>query len=361
MIEFTENQGRTIASALTALSLVVVAGVVVGAGWLVVKALGILAPAIVPLVMGLFLAMFFRPYYFLWLRLVKNPSLAVMLMLLSVLVPMGLLAWYFGSFAVAQIGGLVESAPERAARVAEWFNETFPNAKLLADRLEIPYDTWADSIKEAFVSSTLGFAGYMTSVLNWLVSLIFFVYFVTRPAFTGETWVREMPFLKEDTRRFVATHIDAFFDIIVSFFQRQVVICLLEGLYYGLGFMLVGLPYGFIVGFALGVLNLVPLFGTLVCLPIALPLAYWGADGSTCRVACVIAVWLVGQVMDGYFITPKIQGDKTGLGYAGVIFSFFFWSAVFNSFLGLLLAIPLSAFWVVLWRALKSKYIKPVV
>ena len=75
----------------------------------------------------------------------------------------------------------------------------------------------------------------------------------------------------------------------------------------------------------------------------------------------VLCVWLVGQVLDGYVITPRIQGGRTGLGYAGVIFSFFFWGAVFESFLGLLLAIPLSAFCVVLWRSLKSNYIKPVV
>ena len=65
--------------------------------------------------------------------------------------------------------------------------------------------------------------------------------------------------------------------------------------------------------------------------------------------------------MDGYFIAPKIQGDKTGLGYAVVIFSFFFWSTVLGPLLGMLLAIPLSAFCVVLWRAVKSKYIRPVV
>ena len=75
----------------------------------------------------------------------------------------------------------------------------------------------------------------------------------------------------------------------------------------------------------------------------------------------VLAVWLAGQLLDGYFITPKIQGGRTGLGYAGVIFSFFLWSTLLGPLLGMLLAIPLSAFCVVLWRALKSKYIRPVV
>jgi predicted PurR-regulated permease PerM len=114
------------------------------------------------------------------------------------------------------------------------------------------------------------------------------------------------------------------------------------------------------IGFALGVLNLVPLFGTVTCLPIALPLAYFGANGSSLRVIGVLCVWLAGQVLDGYVITPRIQGGRTGLGYAGVIFSFFFWGVVFNSFFGLLVAIPLSAFCVVFWRAIKSRYIRPV-
>ena len=75
----------------------------------------------------------------------------------------------------------------------------------------------------------------------------------------------------------------------------------------------------------------------------------------------VLVVWLCGQVLDGYVITPKVQGDKTGLGFAGVIFSFIFWPTVLGPLLGLLLAIPLSAFCVVLWRTVKSTYIRPVV
>jgi len=147
----------------------------------------------------------------------------------------------------------------------------------------------------------------------------------------------------------------------VSFFQRQTVICLIEGCYYGFGFMLVGLPYGFLIGFSLGVLNLIPLFGSAVCLPLAMPLAYFVHGGSGLRLALVLAVWGVGQFLDGYVITPRIQGNRTGLGYAGVIFSFFFWATLLGPVLGMLLAIPLSAFCVVFWRALKSRYIKPVV
>ena len=201
----------------------------------------------------------------------------------------------------------------------------------------------------------------LSGVLTALVTLIFFFFFLTSKERRGSEIVSQLTFLKETTRGFVAEQVDAFIDILVSFFQRQVVICLIEGVMYGTGFWLVGLPYGFLLGFTLGVLNLIPLFGSVVCLPVALPLAYFVRDGSLTRLVLVLIVWGIGQFMDGYFITPKIQGDKTGLGYAGVIFSFFFWATILGPMLGMLLAIPLSAFCVVLWRALKSKYIRPVV
>ncbi len=96
-------------------------------------------------------------------------------------------------------------------------------------------------------------------------------------------------------------------------------------------------------------------------LPLALPIAFFGDGGSVLRLVGVTGVWITGQLLDGYLITPTIQGDKTGLGFAGVIFSFLFWGVIFHSLLGLLLAIPLSAFCTVLWRAIKAKYIKEVI
>ena len=361
MIELNDSQRKTVATGLTILSLTVVGAFVAFVGWHALKALACVASAIIPVISGLFLALFFKPYYGWWKRLVKNPSGAAALMMLSVLVPLGVFLWHFGAFAADQVSNLITQAPELAAKGMDWVHANFPKARELADKLGVPYQDWIELYKVKAAHLGVNVLGYLTGIVGWLVALIFFFYFLTRPNMRGKDYVGKMPFLKDDTKAFVAEQIDAFLDIVVSFFQRQVVICLIEGCLYGLGFALVGLPYGFILGFLLGVLNLVPFFGTVVCLPIALSLAYFGVAGSTLRVVGTVLVWGAGQLLDGYFITPKIQGDKTGLGYAGVIFSFFFWGAVFQSLLGLLLAIPLSAFCVVLWRALKSKYIKPVV
>ena len=363
MIEFSERQKRTITRGLTVLSFAVVATFVALLAWLGLKVLAFASPALVPVILGFFLSLFFKPYYTWWKRIVPNASLALAAMLLTILVPLGLFLWYAGAVMVDQISNLVRQGPTLVSQVVNWFNTTFPKMRALLEQFGIDY-TDVGSLYTNYAPTAIragtGALKCLGGVLSVLVALIFFVYFLTTRERRGSEIVAQMPFLKDDTKTFVAQQIDSFVDILVSFFQRQTVICLIEGVFYGAGFALVGLPYGFMIGFALGVLNLIPLFGSVVCLPIVLPLAYFAHGGSGLRLVLVLCVWAAGQFLDNYFITPRIQGNKTGLGYAGVIFSFFFWSTVLGPLLGMLLAIPLSAFCVVLWRALKASYIRPI-
>ena len=364
MIEFNDQQKRAVASGLTVLSVAVVIAFVSIVAWGVLKALAFALPALVPVILGFFLSLFFRPYSLWWKKTVRNPKLALVAMLATVLAPLGVLLWYAGSILVDQLINLIGQGPELVNTVLHWFRETFPRLHSLLLQMGVPYEdvgymytTYGPSALKAGAGAVKCLRG----TLSVLVSLIFFVFFLMSAPKRGSEIVSHLPFLKKGTQRFLEVQVDAFVDIPVSFFQRQVVICLIEGVMYGTGFWFVGLPYGFLIGFALGVLNLIPFFGSIVCLPVALPLAYFTSGGSLTRLLLVLGVWFAGQMLDGYCITPRIQGDKTGLGYAGVIFSFFFWAIVLGPMLGMLLAIPLSAFCVVLWRAVKARYIRPVV
>jgi len=364
MIEFTEGQKRTVAHGLTVLSLALVVAFTVFVAWAVLKVIAFTASAIVPVILGFFLALFFKPYYLWWKKTVRNPTLALVVMLLTVLVPLGFLFWYAGAVLVEQASNLIAQGPALVRQAVVWLRTTFPGAHGLLEQFGFSPDNVGGLYAQygtAALKAGGGALRVLTGLVSALVTLIFFCFFLMTKERRGSEIVSQMPFLKENTRGFVAEQIDAFVDILVAFFQRQIVICLIEGVMYGTGFWLVGLPYGFLIGFALGVINLCPFLGSLLCLPVALPLAYFGSGGSVTRLVLVSVVWLCGQFMDGYLITPKIQGDKTGLGYAGVIFSFFFWGTVLGPLVGMLLAIPLSAFCVVLWRALKATYIRPIV
>ena len=71
----------------------------------------------------------------------------------------------------------------------------------------------------------------------------------------------------------------------------------------------------------------------------------------------LLIVFAVVPVIEGYVLTPRIMGSRTGLHPMVIIVAIFFWGAALDGILGMILAIPLTAFLVVFWRLAKEKYI----
>ena len=71
----------------------------------------------------------------------------------------------------------------------------------------------------------------------------------------------------------------------------------------------------------------------------------------------VVVVFSTVQLIESYLLTPKIMGDRTGLHPLAIIIAIFFWGSALNGILGMILAIPLTAFLVVFWRLAKDRYI----
>jgi predicted PurR-regulated permease PerM len=168
----------------------------------------------------------------------------------------------------------------------------------------------------------------------------------------------QLPFLTPAVRADVAFLLREFVGIVVSFFRGQMLIGLIMGILLALGFSRVGLKFGLVIGLALGVLNIVPYLGTIVGLAVAVPLAFFQPDGGWKLVGMVLLVKIVVQCIESWLLTPKIMGDRTGLHPAVIIFSIFFWGTALDGMLGLVFAIPLTAFFVTAWRFASQKYFR---
>jgi len=188
------------------------------------------------------------------------------------------------------------------------------------------------------------------------IYLFFFLLSHREPAKALE---KQLTFLRPSVRNDVVFLVREFIAIIVSFFRGQLVIGLIMGAMLALGFTLVGLKFGLFIGLVLGILNIVPYLGTIIGLSIALPLALLQPEGDIKLVGLVLLVFIVVQNIEGWFLTPKIMSDRTGLHPVAIIVSIFFWGTALGGILGMVLAIPLSAFFVTAWRLVKRKYIKP--
>jgi predicted PurR-regulated permease PerM len=99
----------------------------------------------------------------------------------------------------------------------------------------------------------------------------------------------------------------------------------------------------------------------MIGLGVAVPLAYFQSGGGGTTVVLVLVTFAVVQSIEGYVLTPRIMGDRTGLHPMAIIVAVFFWGAAIQGMLGMILAIPLTAFLVVFWRLLREKYITELV
>ncbi len=378
-IAFSERQQGIIASGITVFCATLVIAFVAMLLWGFFALLSAVSVVLTPLLAAMILTLLFKPYY-LWLHahLKRSNLLAIPTLFLSIALPIGALFFFFGSLFVGQLIALFDYLPTLVVKISAALTASNPNLQAFLTKFglveKLPFLNDPDAFIATLINKiSFGDMGgmaltygldaikYFVSLIGWLVVPVYLIYFLTAKPFSGKNAENFLPFLKPDTRKDVSYLIDEFFAIIVSFFRGQVIIAFIQGVLFGTGFSLVGLPYGMLIGLTLGCFNLVPYLGNIIGLTVTLPMAFFGEGGSGLRLGLVLGVFCVVQFVDGYFITPRIQGKKTGLSDAAIIFSLLFWGVVFKGLLGVLLAIPLSAFIVVLWRLLKNKYIKELI
>lgn len=143
-------------------------------------------------------------------------------------------------------------------------------------------------------------------------------------------------------------------DVLGAFLRGQFLVMLALGVMYGIGLWAVGLDLGILIGIIAGLLTFVPYLGPAsgIILGVIAALVQYG---DWRYVAGVLAVFGVGQVVESYWLTPKLVGDRIGLHPVAVIFAVLAGSQLFG-FLGMLLALPVAAVVNVLLSYAQERY-----
>ncbi|MBC7366370.1 MAG: AI-2E family transporter [Undibacterium sp.] len=201
----------------------------------------------------------------------------------------------------------------------------------------------------------LGIGAFVAHVAIIPVYLFFFLLSTGDPT---RNLPGHLPFLNPDLRADLVFLLREFIGIVESFFRGQLLIGLIMGALLALGFTLIGLKFGLFIGLVVGVLNIVPYLGSIIGIAITIPLAFLQPGGGWTLVGLVLLIKIIVQTVEGWFLTPKIMGERTGLHPVIIIVAIFFWGTAFDGILGMLLAIPLTAFFVIAWRLARYKYFK---
>lgn len=144
-----------------------------------------------------------------------------------------------------------------------------------------------------------------------------------------------------------------------TYFRAQSLVALTVGTLYAIGFGIMGLPMGVAFGLFSGALNMIP-YLQLTTIPLALVLAVVHALNTGMpfwEVALIIcSIYLVVQVIQDFFLVPRIVGGSMNLPPVGILLSLSIWGKLLG-FLGLLVAIPFTCLCLVYLQKLpKNRY-----
>ena len=143
-------------------------------------------------------------------------------------------------------------------------------------------------------------------------------------------------------------------DTLAGFVRGQGLVCTILALLYAVGLSLAGLDFGLIVGLGAGMLSFIPYVGAIAGFVIGVTLAFLQFD-DLIRVAAVALVFVIGQLLEGNFLSPKLVGERVGLHPVWVIFGAFAGAALFG-LVGILIAVPATAVIGVLVRFAIERY-----
>jgi predicted PurR-regulated permease PerM len=149
----------------------------------------------------------------------------------------------------------------------------------------------------------------------------------------------------------IVNQIDA---VLAEFIHGQFLVMLVLGVYYVVALWLVGLEFALPIGILTGLLVFIPYVGYGIGLTLAVTAAALQWSGWPPFLA-VLAVYGIGQLLENYVLVPYLVGDRIGLHPLTVIFVLLAFGQLFG-FVGVLLALPVSAAMLIALRHLRAAY-----
>lgn len=126
-----------------------------------------------------------------------------------------------------------------------------------------------------------------------------------------------------------------------GFIRGQITVAVVLGISYALALTLAGLKYGVMIGLSAGIISVIPMVGSVMGLVVSVSVA-WFQTGDLSFMAIIAAIFIIGQLIEGNLLTPKLVGDSVGLHPLWIFFSLLAGGSLLG-LLGMFLAVPMAA------------------
>ena len=303
----------------------------------------LLGDVLLPFVLGAGIAYFLDPVADRLERMGLSRALATAVITIVALLIFVVMALLIVPTLIQQTVNLIETAPELTRNLINFLTERFPALLDEQSTLRASLTSLGAAVQERggelFETAIASVASLVNVIILFVVVPVVAVYLLL-------DWDRMVAAVDDllprdhaPTIRRLARDIDR---TLASFIRGMGTVCLILGTYYAIALMLVGLNFGLVVGFVAGLVTFIPYLGALLGGALAIGLALFQFWGDWVSIGLVAGIFVIGQVVEGNVLTPKLVGSSVGLHPVWLILALSVFGALFG-FIGLLVAVPVAA------------------
>lgn len=251
---------------------------------------------------------------------------------------------------------LARSAPELVANFQAFLSERFPQIFVEDSMLRKGLISLQNVLKDQGLLLINGVLNSSLAVVDFIILLVVtpvvsFYLLLDWDRLTAkvDSWLPREHLV---TIRRLASEIDS---VLAGFVRGQLTVSAILGSFYAISLVLVGLQFGAVIGLVAGLISFIPFVGSIIGGGLSLGVALFQFWNDPIWIGVVASIFLVGQFVEGNFLTPKLVGGSVGLHPVWLMFSLSAFGSLLG-FVGLLIAVPVSASIGVLGRFLMDHY-----
>ena len=224
--------------------------------------------------------------------------------------------------------------------------------EIIQSRISEQLSNNADAIVSSSLSTILSSGQSIIGSLFGLVLIIFIVFYLISQ--WDDFFKKLNPLIPPRWLPLVRQILIEIDQLLSQYLRGQLLVITVLAVYYSAGLYLLGITGALALGLFTGIAIFIPYIGYGVALILALLSALLQAETGVSLLA-VLALYITGQAIESFILTPKLVGEKIGLHPVLVVFALILFGSWFGVF-GILLAMPMSAIILVLCKHAMQAY-----
>jgi len=310
--------------------------------------LWLLGSILLPFVLGMAIAYFLSPLIQQLEQRGISRTIAAGGLVVGFIVVTGVALVFLVPLVVEQVTALVQRLPDLVA----WLRQSLlPIVARFAGRFGLRIAPVVSQPSPEMVQRVAGFvSGLATGLLSGGLALVNALALLAITPVVAFYLLRDWPkivrdvdsWLPRDHADTIREQMRAIDGVLAGFARGAALVCLVLGAFYAVALTLAGLEFGLLIGLAAGAISFIPYLGVIVGFTTSVGVALYQFWGDWGWIALVAGIFVAGQILQDYFLTPRLVGEKVGLHPLWVIFGVLAGGVLFG-FVGVLLAVPACA------------------